>query len=248
MRSSTTEEHRLWDIFVAHLRIPACRLELQSAAQSSPADVRAVDAVFARSIKSAARKYANKSSISKFKLRAEALFQHWTAVTCGAGDRPFIAAELPGKGLGIVVTRTFTASRAHLQSQYGLIGEIEVLNADQWARALAARHISLYDDAGFTGILFGPLSLLNDAGAASTLRLAPLSAAEPAIGAGHKKVKQAAEERTVQLTAGAELTLQYGGTYTQKQLLASPATFRNCVGGSVHSSRQRKRKSRQFEG
>eukprot|EP00953_Heterococcus_sp_UTEX-ZZ885_P014708 8315-Heterococcus_DN1.PRE.1 len=136
-----------------------------------------------------ARAYNNESSKARFKNAAVQEFLLNAMITCGADDRPFVVDEIMGKGLGLVATRAFSASVQTLQDPFGMKGFIEVLRAEQWKEAVAINHPCLFDDAGFTGILFGPLALLNE-NKDSQLVLKPLSTAEPG-----KKRKRRSERR-----------------------------------------------------
>ena len=94
-----------------------------------------------------------------------------------------LVVPMTGLSLWTRSCRLFSASGQTLQDHSGVKGFMEVLNQDslnqeQWEEAVALNHSCLFDDAGFTGILFGPLALLNES-KSSQLELKPLSTAEP---------------------------------------------------------------------
>eukprot|EP00953_Heterococcus_sp_UTEX-ZZ885_P015285 8613-Heterococcus_DN1.PRE.2 len=176
----TSEKQRLWDKFVERLRERNVRTQLrQLFQQKHEKDWRAeVAKLFKKDLSNMARACKNESSKARFKAAAVQELLLSAKTTCGADDRPFVVDEIKDKDLGLIATRAFSASVQTLQDQYGIKAFIEVLKEEQWEEAVALNYPCLFDDAGFTGILFGPLALLNES-KTSQLELKPLSTAEP---------------------------------------------------------------------
>jgi hypothetical protein len=82
-----------------------------------------------------------------------------------------------------------------LQSQYGIKGFLGVLKEEQWEEAVALNH----PDAGFAGILFDPLALLNES-KCSQLQLRPTST----LDAGKKRQKRRARVQSEALDHSSE--------------------------------------------
>jgi hypothetical protein len=100
-----------------------------------------------------------------------------------------------------------------LQDQFGINGFIEVLKEEQWEEAGALNHPCLLDDAGFTGILFGPLALLNES-KNSQLELRPLSTAEP----GKKRKRRGERRQSEALEQSSEYEVSLSQTAVLKLL------------------------------
>jgi hypothetical protein len=197
----TSEKQRLWDKFVDRLRDEVMRVQLQSLFREQVEKdwLAGVAKLFKKDLSNMARTYKNKESCQRFKDAAVQAFLLSAKITCGADDRPFIVDEINGKGLGFVATRAFSASVQTLQDKYGIKGFVEILKEEQWDEAVALNHPCLFDDAGFAGILFGPLALLNES-EDSQLELKPLSTSEP----GTKRKRNRARRQSEALDHSSE--------------------------------------------
>jgi hypothetical protein len=230
----TSEKQRLWDKFVDRLRDEVMRVQLQTLfrEQDEKAWLAGVAKLFKKDLSNMARTYKNKESCQRFKDAAVQAFLLSAKITCGADDRPFIVDEINGKGLGFVATRAFSASVQTLQDKYGIKGFVEILKEEQWDEAVALNHPCLFDDAGFAGILFGPLALLNKS-ENTQLELKPLSTSEPGKKRKRKRARRQSEavdhssesecefESDVSCgNANARMCLRSSGTQTDVDVLA----------------------------